>query len=68
MAKCIECGAETRLYVEGFPLCVRCDTPSQSTGPVHWTRQQSAGAPFTGDRLEANLATASWNVIQLTLA
>lgn len=25
MANCIRCGAETKLYVNGSPLCVDCD-------------------------------------------
>lgn len=26
MARCVHCGRETRLYLNGTPICLRCDT------------------------------------------
>ena len=43
MAKCFVCGAETSLYADGKPICLKCDDarPSSPTLPKY-TREASS--------------------------
>ena len=34
MAQCVECGAETLLYVNGVPICSKCDDKAQKPPPT----------------------------------
>jgi hypothetical protein len=34
MSKCVRCGAETRLYLNGVPICPECDEKPKPAAPV----------------------------------
>jgi hypothetical protein len=47
MGKCTQCGADTILYVNGIPLCVKCDG-AQKTPSIPPKREEIKGQPGGG--------------------
>lgn len=48
MARCTNCGAETSLYVNGVPVCVKCDDALQAEAK----RKEQARKPIEEETRE----------------
>lgn len=54
MAQCALCGAETGLYSNGTPLCVKCDDERDRALP-HWASDRTPSMPAQNRAMESDL-------------